>query len=73
MPSQASGQAPQPSKGTRRPARRPRAVGIGEGIAAMGGTLERSAGHAAHDAVHAGRKAAKKVGKIVGSIDLNPF
>ena len=64
MPSQASGQAPGPSKGVRRPPRKPKALGLTGDIAAMGGTAAKSAGHAAHDAVHLGRRVVKA---------LNPF
>lgn len=64
MPSQASGQAPKPTKGTSRPVRKPKALGLTGDIAAMGGTAAKSAGHMAHDAVHAGRRVVKA---------LNPF
>ena len=60
MPSQASGLAPKPSKGTARKPRKPKAVGLVGDIASMGGTVAKSAGHAAHDAAHAIKK-------------LNPF
>lgn len=73
MPSQASGQAPKPSKGVSRPVRKPKAVGVGEHLAAMGGTAAHSAGHAAHDAIHGAKKGVRRVGKAIASIDLNPF
>jgi hypothetical protein len=64
MPSQISGQAPKPSKNIRRPARKPKAVGLTGDIAAMGGSAAKSAGHMAHDAVHGAKRIVKS---------LNPF
>lgn len=68
MPSQASGQAPRPSAATRRPPRKPKAVGlvgdVGHFVGHAGGTAKKSLGHAAHDARHA-------AGKVASA--LNPF
>jgi hypothetical protein len=73
MPSQISGQAPQPSKNVARRPRKPHAVGAAEGLAQMGGTVAHSAGHAAHNAKHGIGRAGRKIGKLVASIDVNPF
>lgn len=61
MPSQISGQAPKPSKPMARPPRKPRVD-----IVAMGGSVAKSAGHAAHDVKHGIGKAVGKIGGIFG-------
>lgn len=65
MPSQASGQAPKPSKNTRRPSKPPAIIGgpiAGEHfVEHVGGSIAKSAGHAAHDAVHLGRKVVRAI------------
>lgn len=61
MPSQASGQAPKPSKHVRRAPKKPAYAQVGDAAARMGGSLAKSAGHAGHDAIHLAGKALRKI------------